>query len=119
MESPNIKNTFWEIELGNGEKTTLTLNFARLYKLRAKNRNLYDRYNKIIMGEIKEEIDNVVIIYVAYVCAHIDENYLSFEQFLDVAPYDRAAIGIAIERLLTPSKKKQASQQHFKEPQRK
>lgn len=107
MADTNIKSTFWKIKLQTGEEVDLTLNFAALYRLRAKDRTLYDRYNRIsTSGKLMEDLDNIIIIYTAYVCAHINEDYMSFQDFLEVAPYDREKIGDAIMMLLTPNAKK-------------
>lgn len=119
MENSNIKNTFYEIKLLNGEKVNLSLTFARLYMLRAKDKALYEKYNRMITKESRDEIDSIFIIYVAYVCTRLDEEHMSFNEFLEVAPFDRAVIGDAILTLLTPSKKKTASPPPFAKRQRK
>lgn len=103
----NIKSTYYKINLLDGTETEMTLNFAALYKLRAKNKSLYDRYNELMTkGQIKDELDNITILYTAYVCANIDKEYMNFKDFLEVVPFDRDVIGDIILNLLTPSAKK-------------
>lgn len=119
MGISNIKNTLYEIELLNGEKVNLSLTFARLYMLRAKDKPLYEKYNRLITKEARDEVDSIFILYVAYACTHFDEERMSFNEFLEVVPYDRAVISDAIINLLTPSKKKKASPPPFAKQQRK
>lgn len=118
----NIKSTYWDLELNNGDMVRLTLNFGSLYKLRMKNKDLYDKYNAVQKKEKKniEELDLTVLIYVAYVCANIDNgDIFSYEEFLDLMPCDREILGHVVTMLLTPSKKKADSQKRFREQQRK
>lgn len=114
-----MNSSIYTIELQNGEKVNLTLNFAALYKLRAKNKQLYDRYNKIITNGSADEIENIHIIYTAYVCANTGNEIMSFEEFLEVVPFDREIIGDAIASLLTPQKKTQNLQNRLLRRQRK
>lgn len=104
----------WEIELNNGEVTELSLNFKNLYLLREsgeQGKSVYDLYMKIRTKEKSDELDNIYVIYTAYVCAHLDAVYLSFEDFLDLVPADRPTINLALEMLLQGKKKKQDLQQ--------
>lgn len=102
-----MDSSIYVLELQNGEKVNLTLNFASLYKLRAKDKKLYDIYNKAAANKEPDEIDNARIIYTAYVCASSNDEIMSFENFLEVIPYDREIIGDAIASLLVPQKKTQ------------
>lgn len=114
-----MDSSVYVLELQNGEKVNLTLNFAALYKLRAKDRAMYDRYNKIITNGVKDELENTQIIYTAYVCANLDNEKMSFEDFIEVIPFDREIINDAIFSLITPQKKTQNLQQHsFKRPRK-
>ena len=77
--------------------------------LKSKNRTLYDRHNKIMarMGNRKndeyDEIDSVLILYTAYVCAHLnDESIMTEEEFLIKCGSDRKAVGAAVKALLQP-----------------
>lgn len=116
----NISSNLYSLELQNGETVNLTLNFAALYKLRAKDKKLYERYNSIITaGEIKDEIDNIEILYVAYVCANINDEYMSFEEFIEFIPYDREEISDVLLALLTPQAKKKDLLKLSKELQKK
>lgn len=108
----NIQSTYQEIELQNGEKVKLTLNYAALYKLRKQNKDIYDRYNRLMQSNQKEDLDNITIVYVAYACAHIDEEYLTFTEFLEIAPYDRNEINDVLTMLIAPSAKKKDFQKH-------
>lgn len=98
--------SYREIELQNGEKIKLTLNFAGLYKLRNKEPQLYEEYNGMIMDGIHDDLQNIRMIYIAYVCANLEE-HMGFEEFLESAPFDREIINQAIGGMLTPSKKKE------------
>lgn len=64
-----LKSSMQEIELINGDKVKLTLNFRRLLNVRNKRKDLYTRYNKIMMDGPKDVFHNITILYVAYLCA--------------------------------------------------
>lgn len=102
-------NTKYVYTFEDDTTTEMTLAFYLLYQLRSKNRSLYDRHNKIMarMGNRKEdeydEIDSVLILYTAYVCAHLnDESIMTEEEFLIKCGSDRKAVGAAVKALLNP-----------------
>ncbi len=92
----------------NGEEVDLTLNFAALYKLKAKMPKVYYKYQETQKKkkEKLEDLDTCYILYVAYCCTHLEQAVMSFEKFLEVIPYDRPTIAEIISTLLFPSKKK-------------
>ena len=101
-------NTTYEYKMADGTTVKMTLNFYFLYQLRSRNKELYERYNKILTNQAKkdymyDEIDNMEILYTAYCCANIDnENLLSEEDFLMLCGSDRTEVGKAIKALLAP-----------------
>ena len=103
----NIKNTCIEMELEDGQKVQLTLAFYRLYQLKAKNKDLYSHYNKIMTKGPEEELDMIVILYTAYLCANIEhvEDCMSELEFMKLVPSNRKVIR-EIEEELIASKKK-------------
>lgn len=107
MDKP--MNTKYVYTFEDGTTTEMTLAFYVLYMLKSKNRTLYDRHNKIMarMGNRKndeyDEIDSVLILYTAYVCAHLnDESIMTEEEFLIKCGSDRKAVGAAVKALLQP-----------------
>ena len=104
-----IEPNYYTIQLRTGEEAKLTLTFDKLYRLKSKDKALYEDYMKIMNGQGEDgEIDTIRVLYAAYVCSNLEnEEYYSFEEFLRVVPYDRDIIGLAMEMLLTPSKKKE------------
>lgn len=102
----DMKNTIFEMEMNNGEKVKMTLNFASLYKLSNKNRKLYLDYNSKITKGISEELDNVLILYTAYCCANVEnDNIMSYDEFLELLPISRQYIGDIMGELLGVKKK--------------
>jgi hypothetical protein len=99
-------NTSTEFEFCDGTKTELTLAFYALYQLRAKNKSLYERYNKIMNNKNPEELEMVTILYTAYVCAHLEEEVMSEEEFFMACGSDRIALRNALEVLTNPKKTK-------------
>ena len=101
-------NTTYDFCLADGTTVKMTLSFYRLYKLRSKDKPLYERYNRILTKQseknyVYDEIDNMEILYTAYCCANLEnENLLSEEEFLMLCGSDRNAVGKAIKALLTP-----------------
>lgn len=106
-----MMNTVYEFEFQDGSKANLTLAFYALYMLRSKNKNLYTRYNEI-MGRMEkhfDELDSITLLYVAYVCANMEnEEIMSEEEFLIKCGSDRKAVSEAA-RALTQPKKQTAS----------
>lgn len=101
-----LKNTFYEFEFENGEKCQMTLAFYALYQLKAKNKSVYERYNKIMTKGADEELDMITVLYAAYLCANIDdiENCMSEKDFLIKCGSDRMALKKAMEVLIKPKK---------------
>ena len=102
-----MKNTFLDLELEDGSKVQLTLNFSRLLQLKNKNKTMYEKYNKILCNGAKDAIeDTITVIYVAYLCANIEqEEVLSFNQFSEVIPQNFIEINNICQELITPKKK--------------
>ena len=102
-----MKNTFLDLELEDGSKVQLTLNFSRLLQLKNKNKAMYEKYNKILCNGAKDAIeDTITVIYVAYLCANIEqEEVLSFNQFSEVIPQNFIEINNICQELITPKKK--------------
>lgn len=102
-------NTTYTLEGNGGEEINLTLAYRYLYQLRSKHKQQYDEYNAIVTKGAKDEFDNITILYTAYLCHLIAENgntdgCKSFDEFLDVLPYDRLEIAKAVGMLITPKK---------------
>lgn len=99
-------NTTVEFEFEDGDKTELTLTFYKVYQLKNKNKALYTKYNKIMANNEPDDIEMVILLYVAYVCAHLDqEDLMTEEDFMIKCGSDREAVGNAVAALLTPKKK--------------
>lgn len=104
------KNTYTLIELDNGESVKLSLAYYLLYQLKPKNKDLYDRYNKIMTKGPTEELDMVVVLYAAYVCANIESQSLYTEiEFMMLLGDDREKVSAAFMSLMGKSPKKQLS----------
>lgn len=99
-----VSNTLVEFEFCDGNKTTMTLAFYLLYKLRTKNKPLYDRYMKIMSKQQTDEVETIVVLYTAYVCAHMDEEIMSEEEFMISCGSDREKVMNAAYALTKPKK---------------
>lgn len=102
-------NTTYELETNDGGTIKLTLAYGPLYKLRAKHRQEYDEYNRIMTKGAKDEFDNITILYTAYLCEQVDEtgdtkDAMGFDDFLDLMPVDREDIARAVGMLMVPKK---------------
>lgn len=102
-------NTIYEFEFQDGSKAGMTLTFYALYQLKTKNPTLYKKYNRIMSTMAKnesDELDTVLLLYVAYVCANTDEEtLLSEEEFIMKCGCDREAIGNAAKALTSAKKR--------------
>lgn len=98
------------LELINGEKVELTLNFKKLLNVRNKRKDLYKRYNKAIMDGMNDTFDVITILYTAYLCALDDiDTGMTEESFMEkVPPYVYELNKVA--RNLTIPKKQGASE---------
>lgn len=103
-----LNNTFVEFEFADGETTKLTLAFYLVYKLKVKNPKLYERYSKIMSKQRTDDLETIVVLYAAYLCAHIDdEDVMSEEEFMIRCGCDRVAASDAAYKLLRKPTKKQ------------
>lgn len=103
--------TFKELQLQNGEVIQLTLNFRRLLQLKNKRKKLYERYNLIYNKTIKDNtFDTITILYVAYLCANIDEidndKVMSEDEFMEEIPQSFVLINNIVTELTQPKSKK-------------
>ena len=99
-------NTFVEYELENGEKVKMTLAYYRLYQLKTKNKDIYDRYNRIVPKGFTEELDGVTVAYTAYLCANLDnpEPYSEID-FMILLGGDRIKLGETVKQLMGKNEK--------------
>lgn len=108
MDKPMNSRYVYTFE--DGTTTEMTLSFYGLYMLKSKNKNLYDRHNRIMahMGKQKDdsydELDSVLALYTAYVCANLNdiENVMTEEEFILKCGSDRVAVAKAIKALFQP-----------------
>lgn len=101
-----LNNTFVEFEFEDGEKTKLTLAFYLVYKLKAKNQKVYERYSRIMSKKQTDDLETITVLYTGYLCAHIDdENVMSEEEFMIRCGCDRFAAADAAYKLLRKQKK--------------
>lgn len=101
-------NTYYTFKLSDDTEVTMTLAFYMLYQLRNKNKPLYERYNKIMSSNSRnnfDELDTITILYTAYVCANMaNDELLSEDDFMMLCGSDRKAVGDALGHLLNPKK---------------
>ncbi len=104
METPKFNSTY-DFTLCDGSTVKMTLTFYALYQLKSKDRALYDKYNKALnaVGTGKgDELDSITLLYVAYVCANLNEaELMTEEEFIMMCGSDRQAVGNAARALTT------------------
>lgn len=107
MEDKKI-STVYDFELDDGAVVQLTLKYFALYQLRAKNKAAYDKYNKIMMKGPQEELENITILYTAYLCANLDkiDECMTEMEFMQRVPDDREYLGNVLTSLINSKKKK-------------
>ena len=100
-------NTYFELELNNGQKIKLTLNLKKLLVLKSNHIELYRETNKIITKGADDIFDMVKVLYAAYLCAletGIEE--MSYDTFLDqVSDLGFGEIAEKVSDLIQPKKK--------------
>lgn len=103
----NAISTIFKFEFADGTTTNMTLAFIKLKMLANKNKNLYDRYMKIMSKGANDEFDTLTCLYAAYVCAHLDdENLMSENKFIEKCGTDRYALNEAMLAMTNPKKRK-------------
>ena len=119
-EIKDLKCSTSFLELLNGEKIDLKISFGLLYQLRVKRKELYERYSKTILLGTKDLFEFIEIIYVAYLCANINniDNCMQFNEFIELVPNDTTKLLTLANELTQPKKKvefKNAFKNHFDE----
>lgn len=97
--------TYRELKMMNGETLNHTLAFIRLNQVKAKHPEMFKRYCDIRNANEVTELDYCTLLYIAYLCANLDEEkVLSEEEYLNILPSNRKTIiGMAVE-MTYPSK---------------
>lgn len=99
--------TKYEFEFYDETTCQMTLAFILLKKLSSKNKNLYERCQKIMANGGKDEFDTLTVLYTAYVCANMDsDNLLTEDEFIEKCGCDRQALMDALTALTNPKKLK-------------
>lgn len=85
-----MKNTYQELELNDGTKVKLTLNFARLLRLKNKDPKFYDDLMRILQYKDFDVIfDTIRVLYAGYLCAKGDnDEILTEEEFMELVPFN-------------------------------
>lgn len=108
MDKNNGKTT---LELEDGQRVELVLNFATLYKVRGLKKEIYEKYNRIITQGQKDIMDIVTILYMAYLCANINnlDVCMSEMEFMESLPYNPVMLAKKCNELTEPKKKKDSA----------
>ena len=103
----NIKSREIPLPLENGETVNLTLNFSKLMSVRSKKKEVYKRYNKIMMDGPQEVFDNTLILYVAYLCGLEDlDTAMSEHDFIQLLPPYMQMVNEIVIDLTRPKKQR-------------
>ena len=103
-------NTVYDFEAEDGQVLHLTLNYLSLYQLRAKHKEYYEEYNRIMTTNgVKDEFDNLKLLYTGYLCGLVQEKgstdgAMDFEEFISILPPDRDIVMNAVGMLIAPKK---------------
>lgn len=102
-----MKNTYQELELNDGQIIKMTLNFARLLKIKNDQPQIYDRFMKVLNNKEFDVIsDSLTVLYIGYLCANIgNESILSEEEFAELIPFDLELISTKAGQLIQSKKK--------------
>ncbi|MDD6145918.1 MAG: hypothetical protein PUB43_02605 [Oscillospiraceae bacterium] len=122
MEKPiNTKKIF---EFEDGSTCELTLAFYSLYMLKGQRPEIYKRYNRTMANMAEktyeyDELDSLVILYTAYLCANIGDldNAMSEEEFLMKCGSDKTAVTKAMRDLISPKKTMASGDRSSTEPE--
>lgn len=102
-------NTVYTMKSIDGDPIDLTLTYRYLLQLKRKHPEDYKEYNRIMTKGVEDEFDNIQIVYTGYLCQKIAEtgdtaSAMSFDDFVDILPFDRMEIARAVGMLVSPKK---------------
>lgn len=102
-----MKNTYQELELNDGQIVKMTLNFARLLKVKNDQPQIYDRFMKVLQNQQFDIVfDSLAVLYTGYLCANIgNESILSEDEFMELVPFDLEIINVKAGQLIQGKKK--------------
>ena len=85
-----MKSTYQELELIDGTKVKLTLNFARLLRIKNRDPKFYDDLMRILQyKDFVVIFDTIRVLYAGYLCAKGEnDEVLTEEQFMDLVPFN-------------------------------
>ena len=93
-----------EIKLLNGEVVQLTMNFAKILKMKQDNPTLYNELQDILKGNMDPIFSPVKVLYCGYLCTN-DAKYTE-EQFMELLPFDLQLVNEMSAKLIQASKQK-------------
>ena len=110
---------YHKLPMADGSEVDLTLNLGALAELNKKNKRLADRYFELTnkMNEKSSgfnEFDMAELIYIAYACAHLNEDIPEKNEFLMNITDSRQIIGDVFKALFGVQEKKRDSQKPLK-----
>ena len=102
-------NTFVDVEMADGSSVKCTLTFGYLLALKSKDRIDYEAYNKVVTKGVKEEFDQLRIIYTGYLCGLIADDKplkgaMAFVEFIDSVLQDHVILTELANMLYAPKK---------------
>ena len=102
-----MKNTYQELELNDGQIVKMTLNFARLLKMKNDQPQIYDRFMKVLNNKDFDIIsDSLSVLYVGYLCANVgNESVMTEDEFIELIPFDLELINTKAGQLIQSKKK--------------
>lgn len=102
-----MKNTYQELELVDGQTIKMTLNFARLLKVKNDQPQIYDRFMKVLQNKDFDIIsDSLAVLYVGYLCANVgNESVMTEDEFVELMPFDLELINVKAGQLIQGKKK--------------
>ena len=104
-----MKNTTTKLILIDGQEVGLTLNFARLLKVKNFNKRLYEDFMKALKNDKDFDVifDSIKILYIAYLCQNAAdlESAMKEEEFIELVPCDMTTINTLVAELIAPKKK--------------
>lgn len=106
--------TYLTLKMKDDSKVQLTLSFGRLYQLRQKAPDAYEKYNQIAIDGMKDEFQFITYLYTAYLCANIEnmKQCMSEEQFIELLPDNHVQLIVLTNQLRFGEMKKKPGSGH-------
>lgn len=106
------KKGFVTYEMESGETVEMSLTFAKIMGLKSKDKELYEKVNKILTKGPEDVAQIATILYGGYICGDTSEKQYNYQAFIENMNQN-FGYNVDVVKELIGSSKKQRSGKYF------